>query len=63
MGKAPENKSEGPVEIPEGWQDLPWNDLRALGIKLDAALVNGKKADIVSAIEAELARRAETSDA
>ncbi len=44
-----------PVEIPAGWRDLGWNELRVLALNFDPA-VRAKEAAVV-AVEAELARR------
>lgn len=48
--------ARGDVEIPAGYADLPFNDLRALAVKLTDDAV-GSKQDALAVIAAELARR------
>lgn len=50
----------GKVEIPEGWRELPWPELRTLGMKINGgSLGKMKRPDIEALIEAEQARRAD----
>lgn len=47
-----------PPAIPPAWRDLDWNDLRALARAINGGQLVKNKADAVSVIELELARRA-----
>lgn len=49
------------VEIPDDWATLAWPSLKALGAKIDPLAKT--KPDCISAIEAELAKRAAAQDA
>ena len=52
----------GAIEIPEGWADLAWNDMKTLAQSIAPDLgKNPSKAAAAAAIEAELARRAEAA--
>lgn len=43
-------------DIPEGWRDLPYTELKPIALKFTSGRVNNKAA-AVAAVEAELARR------
>lgn len=51
----------GPVDIPEGWEDLKAEPMKALAVALGADPEPTTKAEAVAFIEAEIARRADAA--
>lgn len=47
----------GPVEIPDGWETLPFLTKRALAAKLQPLADGAKGPEVLSIIKAELAKR------
>lgn len=55
--EAPPPPHVSPVTIPEGWQDLKADEMKALAVSLGADPAPSTKADAIAAIDAEIARR------